>query len=120
MRFALDALRRNNLSGPRSLPIDTLRNPVRLLATAGDARPRAGIPPIQRSKRGRRAGVRRAALEVTTFGAVTVRLPSELPQPTQRNSCNSPVGSTSSIRSRTSCDLRHFGQYNSLAVKLPN
>jgi hypothetical protein len=53
-------------------------------------------------------------------GPVTVRLPKVVAQREQRNSYNSPAGSTSKSRSRTGCELPHLGQYNSLAVKVPN
>ena len=45
-----------------------------------------------------------------TAGPVTVRLPSEVEQRAQTNSCSSPVGSTSSRRSRTGWEILHFGQ----------
>jgi hypothetical protein len=60
------------------------------------------------------------ALTGATAGPVTVRLPSEVAQRVQRNSCSSPEGRTRSRRSRTGWERPHFGQYSSLAVNLPN
>ena len=43
-------------------------------------------------------------------GPDTVRLPTDVAQRAQRNSCNSPEGSTSNSFSRTGWEERHFGQ----------
>lgn len=52
--------------------------------------------------RGRGVGV--------SAGPVTVRLPREVAQREQVNSCSSPEGSTSSSLSRTGCEEPHLGQ----------
>ena len=81
--------------------------------------PRCGVVQPRSNRRG--LGARRGAFSgAFNAGPVTSRSPSEVAQREQRYSCNSPVGSTSSNFSRTGCELPHFGQYNSLAVKAPN
>jgi hypothetical protein len=55
-----------------------------------------------------------------TGGPVTSRSPNEVPHREQSYSWSSPDGSTNSNFSRTGWELRHLGQYNSLAMKSPN
>lgn len=64
----------------------------------------------QRRLRLREAGRGGGTGAGVTAGPVTVRLPSEAPQPEQRNSWSSPLGSTKSNRSRTGRAEPHLGQ----------
>jgi hypothetical protein len=68
----------------------------------------AGYRSNRRFPVGRGCGWRAAA--GATAGPVTVRLPRDVAQREQRNSYNSPEGSTSRSRSRTFWEERHFGQ----------
>ncbi len=62
----------------------------------------------------------RGLVGAATGAAVTVRSPRDEAQREHKYSWISPVGRTSSNRSRTGCEVLHFGQYSSLAVKFPN